>query len=61
MLIRGKDEEKYNGDHRTKRVILEIYDHMAGAIHAAIPYKTRLDRPLAHPGRCHSPEEATNA
>lgn len=25
-IVKRKDEEKYNGDYRTKRVILEIYD-----------------------------------
>ncbi len=55
-IVKRKDEEKYNGDYRTKRVILEIYDAMATAIRTGQPYLTRLnpppaDRALCHPGR----------
>ena len=31
-IVRRKDEGKHNGDYRTKRVILEIYDEIAEAI-----------------------------
>ena len=31
-IVRRRDEEKYGGDYRTKRVILEIYDDMQEAI-----------------------------
>jgi hypothetical protein len=48
-IVRRKDEEKYDGDYRTKRIILEIYDEMAEAMHTGIPYKTRLDPPPGPP------------
>jgi len=44
-IVRRKDEGKYNGDYRTKRVILEIYDAMQEAIRTRQPYQTRLDPP----------------
>src|SRR6185369_915325 len=31
-IVKRKDEEKFNGDYRTKRVILEMYDEMAQAM-----------------------------
>jgi len=48
-IVRRKDEEKYNGDYRTKRVILEIYDAMQEAIRTGQPYQTRLDPPPGPP------------
>jgi hypothetical protein len=48
-IVRRKDEDKYNGDYRTKRVILEIYDAMADAIRTGKPYQTRLDPPPGPP------------
>jgi hypothetical protein len=48
-IVRRKDEEKYNGDYRTKRVILEIYDAMQEAIRTGNPYQTRLDPPPGPP------------
>jgi hypothetical protein len=48
-IVRRKDEEKYNGDYRTKRVILEIYDAMQEAIRTGIPYQTPLDPPPGPP------------
>jgi hypothetical protein len=42
-IVRRKDEEKCNGDYRTKRVILEIYDAMEEAVRTGQPYRTRLD------------------
>ncbi len=47
-IIRRKDEGKFNGDYRTKRVILEIYDAMVEAIRTAQPYQSRVD-PLPGP------------
>jgi hypothetical protein len=44
-----KDEEKYDGDYRTKRVILEIYDAMQEAIRTGQPYQTRLNPPPGPP------------
>jgi SOS-response transcriptional repressor LexA len=57
-IIRRKDEEKYNGDYRTRRVILEIYEAMQEAIRTGKPYQTRLDPPPADPRCCHPPREA---
>src|SRR5690606_10009811 len=48
-IVRRKDEEKYGGDYRTKRVILEIYDAMQEAIRTGQPYRTRLDPPPGPP------------
>jgi hypothetical protein len=48
-IVRRKDEEKFNGDYRTKRVILEIYDVMQEAIRTGRPYQTRLDPPPGPP------------
>ena len=48
-IVRRKDEEKYNGDYRTKRVVLEIYDAMQEAIRTGQPYRTRLDPPPGPP------------
>ncbi len=56
-IVRRKDEEKYNGDYRTKRVILEVYDLMRTAIETGQPYQTRLDPPPADPHCCHPPRE----
>ncbi len=36
-IVRRKDQENYNGDYRTKRVILEIYDAMQEAIRTGRP------------------------
>jgi hypothetical protein len=54
-IVKRKDEAKYNGDYRTKRTILEIYDAMQAAIHTGKPYQTRLDPPPADPRCCHPP------
>ena len=53
-IVRRKDEEKYNGDYRTKRVILEIYDDLAESIRTGQPYQTRLTP--ADPRRCQPPK-----
>lgn len=52
-IVRRKDEEKYDGDYRTKRVILEIFDAMQEAIRTGKPYQTRLDPPPADPRVAH--------
>jgi hypothetical protein len=54
-IVRRKDEEKYNGDYRTKRVILEIYDAMQEAIRTGQPYQTLLNPPPADPRVAHPP------
>jgi hypothetical protein len=56
-IVRSKDEEKYEGDYRTKRVILEIYDAMQESIRTGQPYQTRLDPPPADPRCCHPPRD----
>jgi hypothetical protein len=52
-IVRRKDEERHNGDYRTKRVILEIYDAMQDAIRTGQSYQTRLNPPPADPRCCH--------
>jgi hypothetical protein len=54
-IVKRKDEAKWNGDYRTKRVILEIYDAMAEAARTGIPYQTRLDPPPADSQVAHEP------
>jgi hypothetical protein len=53
-IMRERDEEKYDGDYRTKRVILEIYDAMQESIRTGQPYQTRLEPPPADPRCCHA-------
>ena len=48
-IVRRKDEQKYNGEYRTKTTILSIYDEMSKAIATGTPYKTRLDPPPGQP------------
>jgi hypothetical protein len=57
-IVKRKDEAKFNGDYRTKRTILEIYDALAEAITTGQPYHTRLDPPPADPRCCHPQKEA---
>lgn len=56
-IVRSRDEEKYDGDYRTKRMILEIYDAMQESIRTGQPYQTRLDPPPADPRCCHPPRK----
>jgi hypothetical protein len=56
-IVRRKDEEENDGDYRTKRVILELYDAMQEAIRTGKPYQTRLDPPPADPRCCHPPRK----
>ena len=60
-IVRRKDEAKFDGDYRTKRVILEIYDALAESIRAGQPYQTRLDPPPADPRCCHSQRDKSDA
>ena len=55
-IVKRKDEAKFNGDYRTKRTILEIYDALATAMRTGQPYQTRLDPPPADPRCCHPPK-----
>lgn len=59
-IVKRKDEEKHD-EYRTKRVILEIYDEIAGAMRTGISYKTRLDPPAADPRVAHPPRRKPNA
>ncbi len=59
-IVRRRDEENYDGDYRTKRVILEVYEAMHESIRSGQPYQTRLDPPPADPRCCHPPREAAH-
>jgi len=48
-IVRHRDEEKYDGDYLTKRVILAIYDAFQDAIRTGQPYRTHLDPPPGPP------------
>ncbi|MDI7269394.1 MAG: hypothetical protein QME96_15510, partial [Myxococcota bacterium] len=52
-IVKKNDEKGHDGDYRTKRVILEIYDAMAEAARTGKPYETRLDPPPADPRVAH--------
>jgi hypothetical protein len=41
-VVRDKDEKAFNGDYRTKRVILEIYDALAEATRTGRAYVSSL-------------------
>lgn len=56
-IVKRKDEARYNGDYRTQRVILEIYDALAAAQRTGQPYATRLDPPPADARCCHPPRQ----
>ena len=55
-IVKRKDEAKFNGDYRTKRVILETYDALAASMQTGHPYQTRLNPPPADPRCCHPPK-----
>lgn len=46
-IVRRKDEEKCNGDYRTKRPILEIYDTLAETQRTGQSCQKRLNPPPA--------------
>ena len=48
-----RNDERSQGEYRTKRLILEVYDEMAEAIRNGTPYPTRLDPPPADPRVAH--------
>ena len=52
-IVKRRDETKFNGDYRTKKVILEIYDAITDSIRTGKPYQTRLDPPPADKGIAH--------
>jgi hypothetical protein len=47
-IVKRKDEAQH-GEYRTKRIILEMYDAMQGAIDTGEPYQSRLDPPPGPP------------
>ena len=55
-IVRRRDEAKFDGDYRTRRVILAIYDALAESMRTGQPYQTRLDPPPADPRCCHPPK-----
>jgi hypothetical protein len=54
-IVKRKDEAKFNGDYRTKRVILEIYDALATAMQTDQAYQTRLNPAPASLAVAHLP------
>lgn len=56
-IVRRKDEEKYRGDYRTKRLVLEIYDAMQESVRTDRSYQTLLDPPPADLSCSHPKEE----
>jgi hypothetical protein len=55
-IVKRKDEAKFNGDYRTKRTILEIYDALAEAMKTGTPYQTRLN-PAPADASCRHPKK----
>jgi hypothetical protein len=53
-IVRRKDEAVH-GEYRTKRLILERYDAMAGAEASGTEYQSILDPPPADPSIAHDP------
>ena len=53
-VLNRKEENRFGGDRRTERTVLEIYDEMDAAISAGRPYQTRLTPVPADPGCCHT-------
>jgi hypothetical protein len=56
-IVKRKDEAMFNGDYRTKRTILEIYDALAECQRTGQPYETCLNPPPADPRCCHPPKQ----
>jgi len=50
-IVKKREEQEYDGRYRTKDMILEIYDAIAGAAGTGVPYQTRLNPPPADPLR----------
>lgn len=55
-IVKRKDEQAY-GEYRTKRIIIEIYDEMTGAMQTGGAYLTRLDPPPSDPSVAHPSEK----
>jgi hypothetical protein len=54
-IVKRKDEAKFHGDYRTKRVVLETYDALAESMHTGKAYQTRLDSIPASFRSAHTP------
>ncbi len=52
-IVKRKDEEMFNGDYHTKRMILKIYDALTESIRTGHPYQSGLNPPPADPRCCH--------
>ena len=52
-IVKRKDEEKFNGDYRTKRTILEIYDALAEANRTSKAFVSPLNPAPASLGAAH--------
>ncbi|MBD8552564.1 Eco57I restriction-modification methylase domain-containing protein [Sphingomonas sp. CFBP 8764] len=57
--LNRKDEIRFDGDQRTRRTVLEIYDELTLAISAKQRYQTRLSPAPADPSCCHPAEGAS--
>jgi hypothetical protein len=51
-ITRRREEQQFN-EYRTKRIILEVYEAMANAQLAGVPYQSQLNPPPADPRCCH--------
>lgn len=58
-IVRRKDEERFNGDYRSKHKVLEMFDAMAASLRSGLPYRSPLDPPPSDPSCCHPPERDT--
>lgn len=55
--VRRRDEEKHDGDYRTKRVDLEIHDSILESIRTGRPCQSRRYPPPAGPCCSHPPQD----
>ena len=56
-IVRRRDEERHQGEYRTKMTILRIYDAMQRAIDGGESYETVLNPPPADPRVAHPPRQ----
>ena len=54
-----RDDDNAHGEYRTKRVILEMYDDMAGCMRNGAAYRTRLSPPPADASVAHDTQEVS--
>ena len=55
-----RKHEKLNGEYRTKRVILEMYDEMKRVMETGEAYRTRLVPGPGDKAVAHEPKEIAN-